>query len=150
MPRALPSLFGRFTAILRDHDDLDKTLRELRLMCGAIEGGSETLPADFEPSRLLGALRAQLTEHFRAEESDQYFGVVMEEQPRLKSQIAGLKWAHLAMARAVESLCELAADRERWRQLPGPTRELVSQLELHEREESVLLRNLFSMATEGH
>jgi Hemerythrin HHE cation binding domain len=149
MPRALPSLFGRFTAIMRDHDDLNKTLRQLRAMCSALEAEQGALPAELEPPRLLGALRVHLAEHFEAEESDQYFGVVVEEQPSLKTQIAALKWAHLTMMRALDGLCVLAAETGQWQQLPGPTRDLVTQLELHEREESGLLRNLFSTAAES-
>ncbi len=67
----------------------------------------------------------------------------------LRSQIAELKWDHFAMMRALERLCELAAERSRWAELPAPTRELVADLESHERQESMLLRNLFSTAAES-
>lgn len=149
MPRPLPSLFGRFTAILRDHEHLARTLRELRVMCAAIADGRDTLPSELAPARLIGALRDDLVEHFEAEESDSYFGVVADEGPDLKSQIAALKWEHLAMLRAVDELVRLAEDRSRWPQLSTPTRELIAQLERHERAESVLLRNLFASAATG-
>jgi hypothetical protein len=149
MPQPLPSLFGRFTAILRDHDHLAQTLRELRVMCAAIADGRDALPSELTPARLIGELRDDLAEHFEAEESDDYFGVVVDEEPELTSQIAALKWEHLAMLRAVDALVRLAEDRSRWPQLPSPTRDLISQLERHERAESVLLRNLFSSAAAG-
>jgi Hemerythrin HHE cation binding domain len=144
MSQPLPSLFGRFTAIYQDHDQLAKTLRRLRTMCAALEDGQAHLPADLLPTALLGQLRADLTAHFQVEESGAYFGVVVEEEPRLAPQIAGLKWEHLTMLHAVDVLCELAKDRERWLHLPAPTRELVAELTRHELAESRLLRALFS------
>lgn len=143
MAQPLPSLFGRFTAIFQDHDHLAKTLRRLRTMCAALEDGQAQLPAELAPEALLGQLQASLAAHFGAEESADYFGVVMEEEPHLAPQIAGLRWEHMTMLHAVEVLCQLAKDRERWLHLPAPTRELVAELERHEQAESRLLRNLF-------
>jgi hypothetical protein len=142
MTQPLPSLFGRFTAIFQDHDQLAKTLRRLRTMCAALEDG-QALPAELAPQALLVQLQASLTVHFGAEESDDYFGVVVDEEPTLAPQIAGLRWEHVTMLHAVEVLCQLAKDRERWLHLPAPTRELVAELERHEHAESRLLRNLF-------
>jgi hypothetical protein len=138
----LPSLVGRFAAILRDHDHLAVTLRQLRALCDALEPGQRELPERLRPSQLLDALRADLTEHFASEESDAYFGVVLEEAPSQKPQIAALKWEHVSMLGAVEGLRELA-DRERWSLLSAPMRALVSRLEQHERAESALLRRSF-------
>lgn len=143
MTQRLPSLFGRFTAILQDHDHLAKTLRRLRAMCAALEDGQSQLPPELAPEVLLGQLQVGLAAHFGAEESGDYFGVVVEEEPGLSTQIAGLKWEHMTMLHATEVLCELAKDRGRWLYLPTPTRELVAELERHEQAESKLLRNLF-------
>ena len=140
---ALPSLFGRFTAILQDHEHLAKTLRRLRLMCASLENGHNLLPEELDPGILMTALRANLAEHFAAEESPAYFGTVISEAPALATQVAGLKREHLTMLRSVDVLSELTADRARWRELPSPTRELISQLECHERSESALLRGMF-------
>ncbi len=140
---ALPSLFGRFTAILKDHEHLAKTLRRLRLMCASLDNGHVLLPEDLDPRVLMTALCVDLAEHFRAEESPSYFGIVMSEAPALSRQVAGLKWEHLTMLRAAEVLRELGGDQTRWRELPSPTRELISLLERHERSESALLRGLF-------
>jgi hypothetical protein len=140
----LPSLFGRFTAILRDHDHLGKTLRKLRQMCGALEAGEKEPAGELTPWVLLTELRRDLESHFAAEEDASYFGTVVDEAPGLAPDIAGLKWEHMTMLRGADVLCALAADRSRWSQLPKPTRELVAQLERHEGAESKLLRRFFS------
>jgi hypothetical protein len=140
----LPSLFGRFTAILQQHDHLGKTLRRLRSMCAALENGQVGLPAELAPRVLLVALRVDLGEHFGAEESAEYFGAVVDEAPALAPQIAGLEWEHMTMLRAADVLSRLAEDRARWPELVVRTRELVAQLERHERAESRLLGQFFS------
>jgi len=139
----LPSLFGRFTTILRDHEHLATTLRRLRLMCARLEGGQTAHATDQDPPTLFAELRADLEEHFEAEESPAYFGIVMSEDPALATQVAELKWEHLAMLHETAKLCELSLDPERLAELPAPTRALIAQLEGHERSESELLRKLF-------
>ena len=143
-PKPLPSLFGRFTAIFQDHEDLSETLRRLRKMCAALDDGRAPLLPELEPSLLVVDLRLHLGAHFSAEESEEYFGTVMEEAPSLAPQIAALKWEHLTMLQAADMLCGLARDQSRWSQLSVPTLELIKQLERHERAESILLRHLFS------
>lgn len=143
MDQPLPSLFGRATIIFH-HDQLAKTLRRLRTMCAALDDGQAHLPAELSPQALLGQLQGELAAHFQAEESGDYFGVVVEEEPSLAPQVAGLKWEHMTMLHAAEVLCQLAKDRDRWLYLPIPTRQLVAELVRHELAESRLLRNLFS------
>lgn len=143
LPQSMPSLFGRFTAILKDHDNLGTTLRELKALCFALEDGRRDLPPELEPQRLLTALKTDLGQHFGAEESADYFGTVIAEDPKLEAEIAALKAEHATMLGAVEVLVQLAADRARWTHLPGPTRLLVMQLERHEGSESKLLRSFF-------
>ena len=140
----LPSLFGRFTAILQQHDHLGKTLRRLRSMCAALENGQTALPSELAPNVLLVTLHADLDRHFGAEESIEYFGIVVDESPALAPQIAGLKWEHMTMLRAARVLSRRAQDHARWPDLVVPTRELVAELEQHERAESSLLRQFFS------
>jgi hypothetical protein len=143
LPQSMPSLFGRFTAILKDHDHLGTTLRELKALCFALEDGRLSFSPDLQPGQLLKALKTDLEQHFGAEESDDYFGTVVAEAPGLEPAIAALKSEHATMLGAVEVLVQLAADPARWSHLPGPTRLLVMQLERHEGSESKLLRNLF-------
>jgi hypothetical protein len=142
----LPSLFGRFTAILRDHDHLGTTLRELRRMCTALEDGRENEAPQLSPPQLIGQLRQELGEHFAAEERDDYFGTVVAEEPDLTPDIARLKWEHLAMLRAIDTLLDVASEPTRWRELSPPTRQLIAELERHERSESQLLSRLFRSA----
>jgi hypothetical protein len=136
LPQSMPSLFGRFTAILKDHDHLGITLRELKALC-----------SELEPGRLLSALRTDLTQHFSAEEGEDYFGTVVAEDPQLEAEIDALKAEHATMLDAVGVLAELATDPARWTDLPGPTRLLVMQLERHEGSESKLLRSFFFSKT---
>lgn len=112
-------------------------------MCAALEAVEATSASELAPQSLLAELRADLAAHFGAEESAEYFGVVVGEEPQLEPQIDGLRSEHAAMLHAVENLCRLADDRERWLLLAASTRELVAELERHERAESRLLRTLF-------
>jgi Hemerythrin HHE cation binding domain len=143
LPQSIPSLFGRFTAILKDHGHLGITLRQLKALCAGLEDSRRELPQELHPPSLLAALRLELAQHFRAEESAEYFGTVVAESPPLAPGIAELKSEHAAMLDAVDSLLQLAADPGRWAQLPQPTRLLVMQLERHEASESKLLRDFF-------
>jgi Hemerythrin HHE cation binding domain len=147
MSKTLPSLFGRFTGILNQHEHLALTLRELRAMCRAIEDGSALEKLRAAPGKLVAELRDELSAHFDSEESAQYFGVVVEEEPRLGEHVAELKWQHLAMRRDAALLCELAADLERRAELAERARALIADLERHERAESDLLGRLFGADT---
>jgi hypothetical protein len=143
LPESMPSLFGRFTAILKEHERLGTTLRELRALCSALEDTRGDLPQQLEPRRLLTTLRADLARHFSAEESEGYFGTVLAEAPTLEAEITALKLEHATMLGAVDMLVQLAWDPGQWRHLPRPTRLLVLQLERHEGSESKLLRSFF-------
>lgn len=140
----LPTLFGRFTAILKDHDHLSVTLRQLQKMCAALEAGH--VPDDPSPPLLFQELLADLSEHFAAEESPDYFGTVVEEAPALAPRIAALKWEHLGFLATVERLLRSAQRPDAWPGLLEPTKQLVFALGEHERLESALLRQLFSTA----
>jgi hypothetical protein len=141
--RSLPSLFGRFTAILKDHEHIGVTRRQLLKMCEALERNPLALPEELSPPTLIGEFRADLLEHFSAEESADYFGTVVEEDPTLAAQIDALKWEHQLMLRALDVLSELVNDRARWEGITPRMRELLAQLERHERRENTLLRDLF-------
>ncbi|HEY6079276.1 MAG TPA: hypothetical protein VIW29_10760 [Polyangiaceae bacterium] len=147
LPQSMPSLFGRFTAILKDHEHLGTTLRELKALCGALEAGQQERLPELQPQRLLMALKAGLSHHFGAEESEAYFGTVVTEDPALEPEIAALKAEHAAMLAAVELLLRLTEDPGRWLHLLAPTRALVLQLERHEGAESKLLRDFFFSKT---
>ena len=141
VPVEMPSLFGRFTAILQDHAHLGTTLKELRTMCAALEAQA---PLATRPHVLLEDLRTDLAAHFAAEEADTYFGTIADEAPALAARIDQLTQEHSAMLAALVELCRVATDAERVPELPHPTRLLIAQLEQHERAESLLLRELFA------
>lgn len=136
-------MFGRFSAILKDHDHLGKTLKRLRKMCATLEVGEPQLSPDLFPEPLFLELHADLKGHFASEESSEYFGAVVDEAPSLAPQIAALESEHQRLLKTVEQLLSFAEDRARWPALPVPTRDLVAELERHERAESSLLRELF-------
>ncbi|HET7539095.1 MAG TPA: hemerythrin domain-containing protein [Polyangiaceae bacterium] len=138
----LPSLFGRFSSVLKEHDHLKTTLHRLRTMCATLEEASD-LPRELLPEPLFEELFADLKSHFTSEESPAYFGTVVEESPALAPQINMLKREHMDMLMRIEELLGMAQDRQRWRGLAHPTRQFVAILEQHERAESTLLRELF-------
>lgn len=139
----LPSLFGRFTAILKQHDHLGDTFGRLRAMCTELEAGQVSAGTSPSPVALLSELRADMAGHFAAEEGRDYFGTVGDEAPQLAPQIADLKLEHGAMLAMVDALLLLAADARQLRNVPAPARALITTLERHERSEAVLLRELF-------
>jgi len=141
-PQSMPSLFGRFTAIWKDHEHLGTALRELTALCAVLEEDGAVPPA-LAPPRLFAALAAELKQHFAAEESADYFGTVVDEEPELAAEIAALKSEHATLLGAVDVLSKLAADQGRWPHLPAPTRLLILQLKRHEGAESQLLRSFF-------
>lgn len=142
LPQSMPSLFGRFTAVLKDHDHIGTTLRDLKAVCSALEDGQQ-VPVELRPLHLLSSLRTELAQHFGAEEAEEYFGTVAAEAPKLQFEITALKSEHATMLSAVDVLIQLAADPGGWAYLPKPTRLLVTQLERHEGSESKLLRSFF-------
>lgn len=139
-PAPLPSLFGRFTAILRDHEHLGTTLKSLRAMCSALEA-REPVP---QSARLLGDLHADLSGHFAAEEAESYFGTIVQECPSLAPRIGQLKHEHVDMLRQLVALGSLAEDPTRAAELSFATRQLIAELERHERAESVLIGELLA------
>ena len=139
----LPTLFGRFSTVLQEHDQLRTTLVQLREMCTTLETEASALPRELLPEPLFAELFSELKSHFACEESPAYFGTVVEEAPTLAPQINTLKREHHDMLIAIEQLLGIAKDHSRWPALPHPTRQFVAILERHERAESTLLRELF-------
>src|SRR5688500_3185854 len=107
-PATLPHLFGRFTAVIRDHANIGKTLEQLRMMCAVLDTGQAALPSELMPARLLFRFYRELSEHFATEEADAYFGTVADEEPSLASKIEALKAEHWSMLYAADMLCGMA------------------------------------------
>jgi len=138
-----PTLFGRFTTVLRDHNELKTTLRQLLDLCAALESGKSSLLDGVTPAQLVRELQRKLSEHFAAEESERYFGVVEAEEPALSPQIRQLRVEHQKMLEMALALSTFAADPTCWAQLAPPLRTLIARFQLHEHAESALLNRLF-------
>ena len=139
-PHPLPTLFGRLSTILSEHEHLKGTLAKLAEMCVALESGRVPLPAELEPARLIGALRAELTRHFGAEEGAGHFGAMAQERPELLPRIVELKTDHVTMLQNIADLTLMAGDPGRRSELPPPTLALMAKLRAHEKAEAELVR----------
>jgi len=139
----LPTLFGRFSAVLREHADLEKVVASLSELCVALEADAARVPAELSPVPLIRELSRQFVEHFATEEADAYFGAIQAEDPSLSDLIANLRHEHEQMLGSTAVLAQLAAAPESWSQFAVSARLLVVQFARHERAESGLLNRLF-------
>lgn len=142
---SLPSLFGRYTAVLADHDALHQVLAQLREMSRIGASGQE-FPPELRPDVLLFCLENVLTEHFAREESIQYFGTLEAASPALAQTIAKLRTEHEAILHATSRLIALSRDEARLYGLSTATLGLLEWLERHEREENRLMTDFLSEA----
>lgn len=143
-----PSLFGRYTAVLSDHERLHRVLSKIGEM-SQIVARCDDFPAELRPASLLKLLLAELKEHFRREESDQYFGTLGADSPALAVAVAELCAEHRALLQAVEGLLDLAARSGRERELAVATEGLLAWLDRHEQRESRLMREYLSRSARG-
>jgi hypothetical protein len=140
----LPSLFGRFTALHRDHQHLDGLVKKLSAMCDALSERPDVAPPpELDPAQLIPAWGIDLSRHFAAEEGMRYYGTLVAERPALSSAIGDLRADHTTMLEAIERLLLLAPDAGRRDQLVLGTRELLDRFRTHERAENQLLREFF-------
>ena len=146
MSEELPSLFGRFTALHRDHQHLDGLVKRLVAMCDALSERPDVAPPpELDPEKLIPEWGIDLSRHFAAEEGMRYFGTLVAEQPALSAAIGDLRADHTAMLEAIERLLQLAADEERRDELVLRTRNLLDRFRKHERAETLLLREFFDV-----
>lgn len=140
--RSLPSAFGRFTVILSQHDELGRTVRQLRDLCAAWQREDRTDPAyDLDPVALLASWQRDLRAHFQTEEGDAYFGLFVREHPALVSKIADLRAEHTAMLEEIAALVELAKDRDESAAFAKRTQAVIRRFTEHEKVESVLMQD---------
>jgi hypothetical protein len=145
-PRRLPTLFGRLTSILSDHQQLGKTVHGLQDLCNALDSGAERVPEKLNPGRMLGNLHAHLSRHFVAEEADAHFGLMARERPELLPQVVALKADHAAFLEEITRMLGLAADVVRWSELSDASRRLIARLAAHEQAEAELVERFLSTA----
>jgi hypothetical protein len=144
MHHELPSLFGRFSALHRDHQHLDGLVQKLSAMCDALGDRPDAAPPpELDPKRLIPEWGIDLSRHFAAEEGIRYFGALVAEQPELAAAIGDLRADHAAMLDAIEHLLELAPDETRRDELARATRDLLTRFRAHERAETQVLREFF-------
>jgi len=150
MPAAtpLPTPFGRFTAVVSEHQHLGVALRRLDEMCRAVEAGQLDLAPELQPVPLIGELQSELSQHFAGEEGDTHFGAIASECPSLLRRIADLKAQHVVMLEELTSLAENARDKAKLTALPAPARRLIEELRTHEHAETMLLQE-FLLRDEG-
>lgn len=138
----LPTFFGRFTAVLSEHEALWTILRKLGEMAAALEAGQGPT-VELEPARLVVELQLELSRHFASEEASGHYGTVARECPVLLPKIVELKADHGAMLAAAQGIALMATDEARHRELPLPVLQLIAALRTHELEENELLREYF-------
>lgn len=140
--RSLPSLFGRLTALGRDHGALGAWISRLeRLIERLLEQPSEASRGEW--CQLIGEWRAQLDEHFRAEESDVYFGLFLREQPALANHVAELRDDHTTMLETADALAEHVRRGGCPRELASRMTSAIAHFRQHERREAALIREFF-------
>ena len=139
----LPTLFGRFTEILRNSGRLVPLEQRLEVLSSLVGSGREAPSEGPELEPLFAEASRELAEQFAAEEADGYYGAIDEERPALRASVAELKRDHLAILRAIEVLRAASSDESLRPQLAACTRDLVSKLRTHDEAEQLLLHDLF-------
>jgi hypothetical protein len=142
MDAPIPSLFGRVTAVLGEHADLYKGLKRLRRLSEGLAAGERS--ADAESRRAVCDFLAELSSHFAKEETGDYFGLLVDERPALRSDVHALIAEHRAMAEAGVRIEAAFIDGMPATELAGDISRLLDTLERHERRENTLLQEYFS------
>jgi hypothetical protein len=146
LQHALPSLFGRFTALLAGHETRSLILRRLEELCDALEDGQKQLAWRIRPPTLVLDLQESLLTHFAVEEANTYFGAIVAERPELCERVAVLSAEHAVMSAMIAHLRELAPYPERWPEMAVPSRVLLGLLHAHEQAEARLLQDFLTGA----
>jgi CheY-like chemotaxis protein len=141
-PASLPPLFGRASIVSRI-PHLAVTLGRLHEMCLLLGSSPAALDGELQPPQLLADLSRELTLCFAAEESDAYYGVIIEERPSLLPRVSELEREHSRILKVVEALHRLSAHRAYWRELAPRAERLLALVHAHELAEQQLLRELF-------
>jgi hypothetical protein len=85
MSLSIPALFGRITAVQRDHTALLESMDRLRHLQAALNELDQDPPA--QPLPLIQDFALPLYAHFSAEESDACFGALVSERPSMSSRV---------------------------------------------------------------
>jgi hypothetical protein len=143
-PRALPTLFGRYSLVLSEHSNLETTWERLNDIARRF-GTHNVMPSqELALSELLSDLRANLERHFQAEESQDYFGALVAERPALAPRVAALQHQHRAMLATLDALRLLAFEARAWGQFKSTVSVLIKTFHTHERSESLLIHGFLA------
>jgi hypothetical protein len=132
----IPTLFGRATAILNEHENMYVSVARLRSACSKL--CDETLA---ETQRLVQEFAAELRVHFAAEEADSYFGTLLGELPALRIHIEHLVAEHAELLSVAD---ELSHARTTPQDLALRVDDLVERFKTHERAENAMLQKFFA------
>jgi hypothetical protein len=138
---ATPTLFGRGTAIFKEHEDLRPMVARLRTHASELALDREPTESAF--GALLNGFFDQLLLHFAAEEDPGYFGTFVADCPELTADVDRLMTDHEAMVDAIERLRALPSQRSA-REIALGLLALLEVFEEHERRESQLVRSFLS------
>jgi len=143
-PRALPTLFGRYSLVLSEHSNLETTLQRLKDAARRFNAQHMAPSQELVLSALLTDLRANLERHFQAEESEDYFGALVRESPALAPRVAALRHQHGAMLATLDALRLLAFEAHAWSRFERTVSVLIKTFNAHERSESLLIHGFLA------
>lgn len=126
-------------AVRAGHDELDRTVDELRRICVTIRAGS--VP-DVDVPELLGRFEEDLLLHFAEEELEETFGSLLTDQPRMLHRVNRLQKEHGDMTDIVTRLVEVASSEGAGIELIARLERLLDWLTVHEHAENTLMQDL--------
>jgi hemerythrin len=143
----MPTLFGRGTAVFKQHADLRPLVSRLRQQATDLVLGKPHDEAEVEGA--LAEFFNQLLAHFAAEEDEGYFGTLIDDHPGLSIRVEHLMGEHEEMVDAIERLKMLGQRGGCARDLGLGLTTLLDRFEKHERDENALMRTFLTLDPEG-
>jgi hypothetical protein len=129
--------FGRVPLLLSERKRFAAVQESLRELCRALEAGIIPPPAGLDPVLLVNELGLVLADHFEAAERS--LERVATHRPDLLPAVVDLRTDHTMLAGSMADLRLLAADRERWTELPRRIASLLAVLAAHREAEATLV-----------
>jgi len=142
----MPTLFGRGTAVFKEHADLRPLVFRLKKHAADLAIGRQSDESEVESA--LAEFFNQLLAHFAAEEDEGYFGTFIEDHPTLSIKVERLLAEHEEMVDVIERLKMLSRRGGCSRDLGIGLTTLLERFEKHERDENSLMRTFLSMGPE--
>ncbi len=113
------------------------TLERLRELCARVEAGSGPLSSSPAPTRLVDELVRGLAEH--VSKTERHLQVLAANRRDLLPAIVDLRADHAALTQALVDMRHVAANGDRWCELPLHVRRLVARVDTHRDAEAMLL-----------